>query len=294
MKHLCNNINTACKKVPESAVYKVRDALPQSEFENQLSAVATVLPKVGQYLRELKPENWALYALVGMDISLYGHRTSNRVESENSRLLPARSDAPYNFLDSTAALQLSILSTNLENAKKYKDRGQALTGYAKKEYEAQDRLSQGCDVQIATVNIVYVTYTSAATQVRRTVDLDAKRCSCTRWQQYRLPCLHAIAAARAAGLLTNMRQWYARSVAPFYLAENYLAGYNACATLLPDKQLLRPDRTTKPADRVKQAGRPRKKRVRSAGDTSGTGTVIRRKHACSRCGGPHHRQTCDL
>jgi hypothetical protein len=260
-------------------------------YENQWLLLQLKNHKVTEYLSQIPKETWALHAIHAKGLSLFGQRTSNRVESENSRILPARFEAPYGFLEATVRLQIDILRTNLKSAKKYVAANQALTKYADTEYKQQDRLSQGCQTQIATESIVYVTYMSAHSD-RRTVDLSKKYCSCSRWQQYKLPCLHAIAAARAVGRLNNMADWYAQSVAPCYLSGNYLAGYADAQVLLPLREGLQPDGVTKPAARVVQAGRPRKKRIRSAGGAAGDGQQIRKRHKCSVCGGDHHRQTC--
>ena len=51
----------------------------------------------------------------------------------------------------------------------------------------------------------------------------------------------------------------------FYLVENYAAAYANATVFLPEIEIVEADGTTKPAMRVKQAGRPRVKRIRSRG-----------------------------
>ena len=140
------------------------------------------------------------------------------------------------------------------------------------------------------------TYQGTTVRTRRTVDLEAKTCSCTKWQQFKLPCHHAIAAARATNRLGNMRAWYDHAFAPFYLAANYAAAYADVAVFMPMVETMVGDEVTLPAERVKQAGRPQKKRIRSAGGARGDGVSSKRRaiYTCQSCGSTkHNRQNCD-
>jgi hypothetical protein len=292
-RHLIDNISAA-KLGPfeRKDIWSLQKAFPASTFENQWLLLSLKNSKVTNYLAEIPKEKWALHAIHAAGLSLFGHRTSNRVESENHRLLPARSDAPYGFIEATARLQMDILRTQKKTAQRYVTANMTLAKKAEVLYEKQSRLSQACHTQVASDNIVYVTYTPSASQTRWTVDLSLQYCSCSRWQQFKIPCHHAIAAAREVGLLNNMAEWYAKCMAPCYLTKSYLAGYADAQVLLPLLEELIPDGITKPAARVVQAGRPRKRRIRSAGGAAGDGQQLRKRHKCGICGGSHHRQTC--
>ena len=63
------------------------------------------------------------------------------------RLLPARSEDPFGFLDKTLMLMMDILRTNKKNADKYVTEGKYLTKKAESCYKACDRLSQGAEWQ---------------------------------------------------------------------------------------------------------------------------------------------------
>lgn len=54
---------------------------------------------------------------------LYGARTSNRVESGNSSLLPARHEGPLRFLDKTAELQMGWINERREESEKWVSKG---------------------------------------------------------------------------------------------------------------------------------------------------------------------------
>lgn len=65
---------------------------------------------------------------------------------------------------------------------------------------------------------------------------------------------------------------------------------NAQGIRLPDKSQRIPGGAMKPAVRVRQAGCPRKRRIRSAGTRDGAPP---RRHKCSRCSRVgHHSTTC--
>ena len=193
-------------------------------------------------------------------------------------------------------LMLDILRTNKKNADKYVAAGKYLTKEAESCYKAGERLSQGAEVSVTTPNVCYVTYQGTTVRTRRTVDLEAKTCSCTKWQQFKLPCHHAIAAARATNRLGKMGAWYDHAFAPFYLAANYAAAYADVAVFMPMVETMVGDGVTLPAERVKQAGRPQKKRIRSAGGARGDGVSSKRRaiYTCQSCGSTkHNRQNCD-
>jgi hypothetical protein len=192
-------------------------------------------------------------------------------------------------------LIMDILRTNKKKADEYVAAGKYLTKKAESCYKAGDRLSQGADVSVTSPNVCYVTYRGSASQIRRTVDLEAKTCSCTKWQQFKLPCHHAIGAARATGRLSNMKAWYDHAFGSFYLAANYAAAYANVAVFLPQMETVEGDGVTLPAERVTQAGRPQNKRIRSRGGAMGDGVSSKRvRYSCGTCGSKkHNRARCD-
>ena len=105
------------------------------------------------------------------------------------------------------------------------------------------------------------------------------------WQQFKLPCHHALGAVQATGRLNNMKAWYDHAFESFYLAANYAATYANVAVFLPQMETLEGDRVTLPAERVTQAGRPENKRFRSRGGAMGDGVSSKRvRYGCSTCG----------
>ena len=77
---------------------------------------------------------WALYKQIGKNIPMYGHRTSNVIESENSRYHTLRELTPINFLDAIIKKQCNILNERRNLVKKFNDEGYSLTKAAADKY----------------------------------------------------------------------------------------------------------------------------------------------------------------
>ena len=189
-------------------------------------------------------------------------------------------------------LIMDILRTNKKKANEYVATGKYLTKEAESCYKACDRRSHGADVSVTSPN---VTYRNSASQIRRTTDLEAKTCSCTKWQQFKLPCHHAIGAALATGSLNNLKAWYDHAFGSFYLAANCTATYANMAVFLPQMETVEGDGVTLPAERVTQVVRPQNKRICSRCGAMGDGVSSKRvRYSCGTCGSKKHNcAKCD-
>jgi hypothetical protein len=235
------------------------------------------------YLNTVDRDTWVLYAIAARGVRLFRKHTSNGVESENARLMDARDNPPLDFLDTFMTLSLKTLNVLKGLAKKQKD-VDILTAYAAGQYVRDLRLALKCHTLIGDHDTVYVTYTAGIESHRRTVDLAAKTCSCLGWQQNGRPCLHALAAAQSTQRLQCevQKAWLLQAFDKQYHATNYRDTVGAAKILLPNRDALIPDGTTKASGRVAQAGRPKKKRIRSAGENPLTGQPAK-KYKCGNC-----------
>jgi hypothetical protein len=123
---------------------------------------------------------------------------------------------------------------------------------------------------------------------------------CYYWLQMKIPCRHAIAAAKHLGLLGGgMLEWYKTSVAPGFFQVNYTAALTQACISLVDVSTLEEDGTTLPPGRRAQSGRPQLKRWRKRGEKVIHGVrqpgVDPKKYYCSICGGAGHtKATCKI
>jgi hypothetical protein len=108
--------------------------------------------------------------------------------------------------------------------------------------------------------------------------------------QYKMPCRHIIAAAKKSGLAQDYTKFIDLTFDRMYLLKNYISTLESSSIQLVDLQELALDKKTKPMKNVPQAGRPKKKRIRSRGESGASGG---RAQKCSRCGTVgHNTSTC--
>ncbi|XP_024200641.1 uncharacterized protein LOC112203983 [Rosa chinensis] len=117
------------------------------------------------------------------------------------------------------------------------------------------------------------------------VDLETRTCSCHQWQIKGFPCAHAIAATVA-----DEGDPYTY-VEPYFTVDFYKNCYSNPIVPVSDIEKKTPDEygnlVVKPPLTRKPPGRPRKRRIPSAGEEV-------RSIKCGRCGviGRHNRKTC--
>ena len=83
MHHLIDNMRTAgLGTFLTDDIYHVQKAEHAPLFNTRMDALREKNAKVAEYLAKIPADKWAIHAIGTV---LFGHRTSNRVESENSR-----------------------------------------------------------------------------------------------------------------------------------------------------------------------------------------------------------------
>ncbi|XP_023634265.1 uncharacterized protein LOC111829403 [Capsella rubella] len=122
------------------------------------------------------------------------------------------------------------------------------------------------------------------------VNLDAKRCTCRRFEHEKIPCVHAIAAAEHMGVSRI-------SLADPNYRSNYLVNAYADSISPPDTALSVPEIVTNqpcvPPIVATQPGRPKKSRIKSTVKIALENKRPRKPHACSRCKEVgHNAKTC--
>lgn len=277
-------------------------------------------PKAADYVAGIAPSSYCI-AFMPQGVSLYGHRTSNRIESKNSVIVNLRGEEPLQFVDRFLSSEMAKLNQlrdeaskwgasqawwccalhdnathntrNMQHATHTHACWQVLTPWASAIYSRNDELSQRCQVERSTEDIWYCTYAGSMERNRRKVVLSAKTCSCLGWQQDKIPCQHAISAAREAGMLDNMAAWYEQSVERCFHSVHYKAALAQAHIEIPIMDTLIRDGKTKPAKWVPRPGRPRKRRYRSKGEPSGKAANPRKCHRCGQLATANHNsRTC--
>ena len=152
-KHIVAKINSN-RNIPNLGP-RVRDlwavqAAPNSaEYEALLTKISEYNPAAAQYLRDIGGD-WALHTHVQHKVALHGHRTSNCIESENSRYLEARELEPLYFLNKMTRVQLDLNNKSRDNVPAWEQKRMLLTARVQAVYNKQELMSN--EYVVAKIN----------------------------------------------------------------------------------------------------------------------------------------------
>ena len=127
--------------------------------------------------------------------------------------------------------------------------------------------------------------------MRFTVSLEAKTCSCRYWQLSGLPCCHALSAIYCVGHEVD------NYIASCYSIAEYKKTYDCCLQPVEGEESWEPSDHPKPEapDYVKPLGRPATERRREEGEApKAKGNKLTNagiKMKCSCCGSTKHNKT---
>lgn len=149
----------------------------------------------------------------------------------------------------------------------------------------QEQLKEASDYVVthSSDDVAFVARISHPLKQRR-VDVRGSTCSCTTWRQQRIPCRHLIAILVQRRTTDRIFEL----VGPSHTIASYEQSLGSLEVL--EDISLASDPTIQPAPFVRQAGRPKKRRIRSQGETGGK---ARKAYRCTRCGTVgHNKKTC--
>lgn len=223
--------------------------------------IEKISPVAAEYLRKIGDNNWISAAFPSRR---YGIVTSNPVESSNSWLESARHKDPFSCLVTISDLLMERLSRlRAKYAKVYDER--TLCEHAAT--VVRTNVMQGrLRAVIPSSDTIFKV--GAGDGGSRVVNLDAKTCTCLKWEEFELPCVHVCAALHyrhSTGVLVSMND------PTLYSSTRYL--YTTMKTMYSgaifptDTYLLQADTAMNPSTFVrKRCGRRQKKRIPSAGE----------------------------
>jgi MULE transposase domain/MuDR family transposase/SWIM zinc finger len=293
LRHLYENMHKKYKNPQlRERLYDTARAVTEHEYNVAIQRMRDVDADAVEWLESHAPkEHWCEYYFVG---NRYGHITSNIAESINAWLLDAREMPILAMLEQIRHQLMDWFATrhlcdmNVEGilvssvAVQIKN---TLTTRARRY-----RVISANDV----VFEVFLTETMSSYCVR----LDACTCECAEWQMSGIPCGHVLAVSLELGTdpqmyakpfygLAAYRQTYANAIFP----PNVNVGGPIPFVLQGDPHGVHLPALLPPNVR-RQAGRPRKARIR--GGTEGGGRE-KRTFRCATCGNTgHSRRTCRM
>lgn len=294
--------------------WNCQGAATKREFDEALCALRRVNPDAATYLDNIPHHQWALYRAIELGIRLFGLRTDNFVESENARALRAgiRHMSPLAALREQCIEMAKQLS---EERDKLLDQPNMLLPPKVLAIHEQ-RLKRSFEyeaIRESESTLLVRHHGGLDRSVHRTVDVVERTCTCGRYSQTGLPCEHIMCAARKAGLLATPDKFLAfveSFYSPFYLKSNIVDALKTFTIVVPEVDTLTPSvAPTLPPKFVTTRGRPKKRRIRSAGEgvDAENGSVLalelevarrgqsnkRQRYACGLCGSKdHNRRTC--
>ncbi|XP_074347535.1 uncharacterized protein LOC141686396 [Apium graveolens] len=210
--HLLGNIKSKFKK----NLKKIKDAFLSAvnaytlkKFEYHMQELQKVDGRVHDFLEEVGYEKWSK---VYSPNNRYSNMTSNLAESLNSVPMSIRELPICTMLESLRAL-LQKWS--------WRNRNEAIATSTKltKKYEEILKKNYLCSLDLTVYPTTHILFEVIKGERKNVVDLNARTCTCKRFQMDQIPCAHAIAVFQKCNMDTY--NYYS----PYYKKENMVDAY---------------------------------------------------------------------
>jgi hypothetical protein len=271
----------------EKFVWKANAATTRIDYDIAMCELNQTNPDASSYLEAIPVQKWALHPHYDTT-ALFGWRTTNFVESEQARALrlKPRMMLPFEFFKAYATILMGERHTRLKLCENWTKSGRVVTPRAEKKIQVQLRQATEYSVVFSTDDVAFVAHVKSSLTQRR-VNITTRECSCNTWKQHKIPCRHILSAMTAASSTTSVFSL----ASACYTVASYQAGIGTME--IAEDRALVPDQRVLPATFIRQAGRPRKRRIRSRGETAGSRSA-RKPYKCGRCGKSdgHNKATC--
>ncbi|XP_023640320.1 uncharacterized protein LOC111831042 [Capsella rubella] len=224
--HLYKNILVKFKgKHLFPLVKKAARCFRMADFTEAFNEIEALHPELHGYLQRAGVQMWARVHFPG---ERYNLMTSNIAESMNKALSNSRSLPIVRLLESIRNMMTRWFAERREDAKSQLT---TLSRRVEKLLEGRVTASRLFEVQPIDALRVQVQYGTSL----HVVNLDAKRCTCRRFEHEKIPCVHAIVAAEHMGVSRI-------SLADPNYRSNYLVNAYADSISPPDTALPVPEK----------------------------------------------------
>jgi hypothetical protein len=253
-QHLAENVGNEFGKKVEKLFRAASLVERQHHFRELLDKIESLSTPARCYIDQINAKNFATSAAPLADFPRYGQTCSNIAESVNSTLMEARELPLLYAIHHIWTWMMRKFYERRHNKQHHEKFTNFCMEYYKKELEDSNQYLVTPQERVNQIAMVHRTQISdKSTQI---VQLKAGKCSCLAFQDHKIPCRHAIAAARFFGVEPLSL------IADFYGVSEYRKQYkySLIPTLLSN---LEPDGITKPPPApVKSSGRKVTKRLR--------------------------------
>ncbi|CAM9772469.1 unnamed protein product [Phaeothamnion confervicola] len=269
-----------------------------TEWNANWQLLQTARPDLAAYLAEADFYKWSLLHLMEKGVTGFGVDTSNFVESSNAAFRGLRELQPPAWLETISTYLATERYERRAEAETWREESHIITPPVMDRYWKQAKMASAYKVERLGVDLAKVEHNGTDRFAhQRQVRLDVQQCTCTDWEQLGYPCRHAVAFAKLAGGGDRLSsaEWFrdSRVFSPTFLVDTVIEAYCIEVVLPLRDDVVPPEGAALlPPLRVKPAGRPRKKRIRSRGEGGGDGAAKRVFH-CGRCRNTGHTaRTC--
>ena len=158
-RHLIGNMKDRFKATfsidLQNLVWRAQGVDTAQEFNSVLETLQLSHSGAYGYLSAIDPSLWTVHANVGK-LALFGWRTTNFVESENSTALSKRKLAPFNFFLTAMEDHMTALYNNKLKYKKWKEMKLLVTSFAQEKLVGERDQLGFYDVMPSSTNVAYV------------------------------------------------------------------------------------------------------------------------------------------
>ncbi|XP_021747335.1 uncharacterized protein LOC110713178 [Chenopodium quinoa] len=263
------------------------NAYGQTDFEVAMESINFLSEEAYDYLANIPPQHWSRHAFSPTCKS--NMLLNNLCETFNAVIRDAR-DKP--ILTQMEWLRRCMMKRTNDKWMAASEWEGLCVPYVKKVFDGLEKYARTCTVQSGWGELYEVEYKDDTC----VVNLEARTCTCYRWDLTGLPCVHAFAA------LLDKRVDPELYVHPYYHIKTYLAAYETPIQPMPgakhwDKVHMR--EPMPPAFKVQPGRSKAKKRKLEQGEGSSApnseNKKVKRRNQCKNCGGfGHYAKTCSL
>ncbi|KAL0228550.1 hypothetical protein RCL1_004693 [Eukaryota sp. TZLM3-RCL] len=260
IRHLSENLLKKCrKKDVVNLLWKAAGTTDLEEYTNCIQKIHSLSESAYQYLQQIERRNWTTLHFTG---KRYGHLTSNIAESLNSWLKSLRGMPLIPMIEKYRIKLSEWWNTRYNEAIVLTQSNKHILPDVATQIRMNVDSAANLEVRVCNINETVICEVGNYPSIK-TVNLEAKTCSCLWWQSNGIPCKHAVAALKKVNkapvegledvyLVLNYKKTYQQGIKPISSKETW-------ETTLPSElQLLPPI--------VKKAvRRPRRARVQSFG-----------------------------
>lgn len=269
-QHLADNIQKNYKLVCRNLFWGAAYAYTEHAFKEAMQNIRAENEDAYEYLNEISYTLWSQFAFPA---PRFGHITSNIAESVNSSWSKYRSLPVLQLFLSTWTKTMETM--HLRRHRKHLSG--KLTDYARKRLDNSYQQARRYKVKTAKKGLAYVLIPDGGSHI---VDLEKQNCSCGEFQEFLIPCCHAVAVClwQDDDPYNYVHDWYS--------TEYYHLTYSRHMHPVRDEDLVEGLGDCGAPQTAKQRGRPKKTRYRRE-------EKDKRSIVCSHCKQKgHNRRSC--